>query len=236
MLNPTKNRLACLNKRTSRRSGCATLHLPPKLDTMFVFIQHTFYNHASFSFLQFAILVYIYWLMRQWCSDCRLAYQLRHHYCAKVLTGKQAPITTNNFGVCRRGFLCQHLVSSSHRPRLCRTRRRLYTAKSSCKSQHTHPLYLNPKMDWSNLRGTIAMARTNEPNSATVQFFINTVDNKVLDYVSDSQPGYTVFGQVIADSMGVVDKISAVPTQNEIPVQPQYCYWSCAPTPRADPV
>ena len=66
----------------------------------------------------------------------------------------------------------------------------------------------------SNKRGTIAMARTPDPNSATAQFFINLVDNRNLDYVSDERAetwGYAVFGQVIS-GMDVVDKIKAVPT------------------------
>jgi len=67
----------------------------------------------------------------------------------------------------------------------------------------------------SNLRGTIAMARTAEVNSATAQFFINTKDNgaRGLDH-RDSTPagfGYAVFGKVI-DGMAVVDKIEAVAT------------------------
>ncbi len=60
----------------------------------------------------------------------------------------------------------------------------------------------------SNLRGTIAMARTNDPNSATCQFFINHVDNRRLD---DYGGGYAVFGKVIS-GMDVVDKIANVQT------------------------
>jgi cyclophilin family peptidyl-prolyl cis-trans isomerase len=63
----------------------------------------------------------------------------------------------------------------------------------------------------SNLRGTLAMARTAEPNSATSQFYINVVDNPSLDYKSDAEPGYAVFGKVIA-GLDVVDAISVVPT------------------------
>lgn len=63
-----------------------------------------------------------------------------------------------------------------------------------------------------NNRGSVAMARTGDPNSATSQFFINVVDNPGLDpgYASDGR-GYAVFGQVI-EGMEVVDKIRAVPT------------------------
>ncbi|PIE83722.1 MAG: hypothetical protein CSA09_00265 [Candidatus Contendobacter odensis] len=64
-----------------------------------------------------------------------------------------------------------------------------------------------------NLRGTIAMARTADPHSATAQFFINVKDNAFLDYKSSDRKGwgYTVFGKVV-DGMDVVDKIRQVPT------------------------
>ncbi len=65
----------------------------------------------------------------------------------------------------------------------------------------------------SNLRGTIAMARTADPHSATAQFFINVVDNKFLDYRAPTTRGwgYCVFGRVV-DGMDVVDKIRRIPT------------------------
>jgi len=62
----------------------------------------------------------------------------------------------------------------------------------------------------SNARGTIAMARTMDPNSATAQFYINVVDNKMLD-TRPGRPGYAVFGKVI-EGMQVADAIRAVPT------------------------
>jgi peptidyl-prolyl cis-trans isomerase A (cyclophilin A) len=71
----------------------------------------------------------------------------------------------------------------------------------------------------SNLRGTVAMARLDDPNSATSQFFINTVDNKFLNYSgtdSSRSWGYAVFGRVIR-GMDVVDKIRAVKTDNLTP-------------------
>jgi peptidyl-prolyl cis-trans isomerase A (cyclophilin A) len=66
----------------------------------------------------------------------------------------------------------------------------------------------------SNLLGTVSMARTNDPHSATSQFFINVVDNQRLDYVSAENGftwGYCVFGKVIS-GMDVVDRIKAVET------------------------
>lgn len=64
-----------------------------------------------------------------------------------------------------------------------------------------------------NTRGTVAMARTGEPHSATSQFFVNVVDNKFLDHTGKDQRGwgYAVFGKV-TDGMDVVDKIKEVPT------------------------
>ena len=73
------------------------------------------------------------------------------------------------------------------------------------------PIAIESKNGLSNLRGTLAMARTMDPNSATAQFFINTVDNPRLDYAGDANPGYAVFGKVVA-GMDVVDKIRAVET------------------------
>lgn len=65
----------------------------------------------------------------------------------------------------------------------------------------------------SNTRGTIAMARTGDPHSATAQFFINHGDNSRLDFRSETSRGwgYTVFGTVV-DGMDVVDKIAKLPT------------------------
>ena len=64
-----------------------------------------------------------------------------------------------------------------------------------------------------NVPGTLAMARTGDPNSATAQFFINVADNKFLNFRSaDPQGyGYTVFGKVV-EGMDVVDKIAKAPT------------------------
>ncbi len=77
----------------------------------------------------------------------------------------------------------------------------------------------------SNERGTIAMARTMEPHSASAQFFINVKDNKFLDHRSPTPDGwgYAVFGRVV-DGMDVVDKIKEVATGNagyhqDVPVE-----------------
>lgn len=76
-----------------------------------------------------------------------------------------------------------------------------------------------------NDRGTIAMARTSEPHSASAQFFINTVDNDFLNFRSETTQGwgYAVFGKVI-EGMDVVDQIRAVKTgrsgyHSDVPVE-----------------
>jgi cyclophilin family peptidyl-prolyl cis-trans isomerase len=66
-----------------------------------------------------------------------------------------------------------------------------------------------------NRRGTLAMARTNDPDSATSQFFINLKDNPALDY-GMRNAGYAVFGEV-TEGMDVVDRIAAVPTSARPP-------------------
>lgn len=72
------------------------------------------------------------------------------------------------------------------------------------------PIKLESNNGLTNKRGSIAMARTNVPDSATNQFFINTNDNDFLDYgVRDE--GYAVFGQVIS-GMDIIDKIQLVET------------------------
>jgi peptidyl-prolyl cis-trans isomerase B (cyclophilin B) len=77
-----------------------------------------------------------------------------------------------------------------------------------------------------NLRGTIAMARTPDPNSATAQFFINTVDNAFLNFTAKTPRGwgYCVFGKVV-EGMDVVDAIEKQPTTTkniggDVPVTP----------------
>lgn len=81
---------------------------------------------------------------------------------------------------------------------------------SMIQKQTKAPIKLESNNGLKNTVGTIAMARTNVPDSATSQFFINVVDNSFLDY-SSSNPGYAVFGKVI-EGMDVVNKIKSVKT------------------------
>jgi peptidyl-prolyl cis-trans isomerase A (cyclophilin A) len=86
------------------------------------------------------------------------------------------------------------------------------------------PIALETSGGLKNERGTVAMARTSNPNSATAQFFINVKANPNLDAPRPDGHGYTVFGKVV-DGMGVVDKIRAVSTgsrggQQDVPLTP----------------
>ncbi|MCL1137151.1 peptidylprolyl isomerase [Shewanella pneumatophori] len=80
------------------------------------------------------------------------------------------------------------------------------------------PIVIEADVGISNERGTIAMARTSNPNSATSQFFINVLDNPQLD-ASSSSYGYAVFGKVV-EGIEIVDQINIVDTVDgsEVPV------------------
>lgn len=79
------------------------------------------------------------------------------------------------------------------------------------------PIHNEANNGLSNLRGTLAMARTGDPHSASAQFFVNLVDNQRLDYVSETNWGYCVYGKVVA-GMDIVDKMAAAPTGPQGPL------------------
>jgi peptidyl-prolyl cis-trans isomerase B (cyclophilin B) len=86
------------------------------------------------------------------------------------------------------------------------------------------PIENEAKNGLSNLAGTIAMARTMQPHSATAQFYINVSDNRFLDYPGQDGWGYCVFGRVV-EGMDVVDRIRKVTTgtqqgYQDVPVEP----------------
>ena len=86
------------------------------------------------------------------------------------------------------------------------------------------PIKIESSNGLKNERGSIAMARTSDPNSVTSQFFINTQNNSFLDYPGQDGNGYTVFGKVVA-GMDVVDKMEKVKTgfkgpHGDVPVDP----------------
>jgi len=86
-----------------------------------------------------------------------------------------------------------------------------YTTGMVKKEGQLAPIELESNKGLSNVRGTLAMARTNVFNSATSEFFINVADNTFLDYKNAANPGYAVFGTVV-QGMDVVDAIISEPT------------------------
>lgn len=82
------------------------------------------------------------------------------------------------------------------------------------RSNGNDPIRNEARNGLKNERGTIAMARTSDPDSATSQFFINTVDNPGLDYPNPDGYGYTVFGKVV-EGLDVVDAIESASTSGK---------------------
>lgn len=98
-----------------------------------------------------------------------------------------------------------------------------FTADMQQKTTH-EPIVNEAKNGLKNQRGTVAMARTNDPNSASSQFFINLVNNDYLNYAGPRNPGYAVFGKVV-EGMDVAETIAQVKTTTKdshqnVPVQP----------------
>jgi peptidyl-prolyl cis-trans isomerase B (cyclophilin B) len=90
--------------------------------------------------------------------------------------------------------------------------------ESGMRQKPTHPPIQNEADNKKrNIRGSVAMARTSDPHSATSQFFINLADNDFLNYTASTPEGwgYCVFGQVI-EGMHVVDRIKGVPTGSKL--------------------
>jgi cyclophilin family peptidyl-prolyl cis-trans isomerase len=80
------------------------------------------------------------------------------------------------------------------------------------RNKRTHePIKNEATNGLKNLRGALSMARTNDINSATSQFFVNLIDNDFLDYKGPNNFGYAVFARV-TDGLEAIDKIARVPT------------------------
>jgi peptidyl-prolyl cis-trans isomerase B (cyclophilin B) len=94
-----------------------------------------------------------------------------------------------------------------------------YDQRYERKSTH-EPVENEADNGLKNTRGTVAMARTGDPHSATAQFFVNVVDNAFLDHTAKTAQGwgYTVFGKVI-EGMDVVDRIKGAKTGSQGPFQ-----------------
>ena len=125
------------------------------------------------------------------------------------LNREKAPITVENFmSYVKAGFfdgLCFHRVIRGFM-----IQGGGFTPDGTSKDSGD-PIKIESRNGLKNKAGTIAMARTSDPNSATSQFFINTVDNGNLDYPSFDGHGYTVFGKLVS-GMDVVKKIEGVAT------------------------
>ncbi|MFZ9428440.1 MAG: peptidylprolyl isomerase [Burkholderiaceae bacterium] len=89
------------------------------------------------------------------------------------------------------------------------------TVSPVVKNPTSPAIVLESKTPLRNVKGSIAMARPGAPNSATAQFYINTVDNPSLDYKSDAEPGYAVFGAVTT-GMDVIERLNAVPVRVDL--------------------
>ena len=121
-----------------------------------------------------------------------------------------APISSNNFlGYVSKGFYTSTLFHRVIAGFMIQGGG--FTTGLVKKTGQSAAIELESNKGLSNVRGTLAMARTNEPNSATSEFFINVVDNTFLDYKNAASPGYAVFGKVV-QGMDVVDAIVAQPT------------------------
>ncbi len=121
-----------------------------------------------------------------------------------------APKTVNNFlGYVSRGFYSNTLFHRVIAGFVVQGGG--YTSGMVTKPGALAAIALETPNGLSNLRGTIAMARTTVPNSATSQFYFNVVDNLSLDYKDAANPGYAVFGKIVTGA-GVMDAIAAVHT------------------------
>ena len=122
----------------------------------------------------------------------------------------KAPITTNNFlSYVASGFYKDTLF---HRviPGFV-VQAGGYISGMLKRSSLASPINLETNKGLSNLRGSVGMARTTVPNSATSEFYVNLVDNLSLDYKNSANPGFAVFGTVI-QGMDLVDAIATEPT------------------------
>ena len=125
------------------------------------------------------------------------------------LDEKAAPITTKNFLLyTKEGFYDGTIFHRVIKNFMIQGGG--FTPDMKQKKPH-EPIINEAANGLKNNRGTIAMARTPNPNSATCQFFINHKDNPSLNYMSPTRPGYAVFGKVV-EGMDIVDKIASVST------------------------
>ncbi len=149
----------------------------------------------------------------QWSVDPQITMTTNYGTVVIELQPQQAPVTVANMlAYVNSGFYTDvifHRVMSGFmiQAGLVGVSGNQYFIKSAIYS----PINIESNNGLANLAGTIAMARTTDPNSASAQFFINQVDNAILNYTSVASPGYAVFGKVLS-GMSVVNSISKVTT------------------------
>lgn len=132
----------------------------------------------------------------------------------------QAPVTVNNFlDYVNAGFYRQTIFHRVVKDFVVQgggyTPGATATASPVIKAATSPAIRLESRTALRNVKGTIAMARTNDPNSATSQFYVNTVDNPSLDFKSEADPGYAVFGTVIS-GLDVIERMNAVPVRIDV--------------------
>jgi len=140
------------------------------------------------------------------------------------LNEEAAPITVKNFlRYVEEGFYDGTIFHRVIRTNPAMIQGGGFTVDMKRKVVH-EPIINEARNGLGNERGTIAMARTALPNSATSQFYINHKDNDFLNYVENRNLGYAVFGKVI-EGMETVDKIATVKTatrmgMDDVPIEP----------------
>jgi cyclophilin family peptidyl-prolyl cis-trans isomerase len=129
------------------------------------------------------------------------------------LEREKAPVTVENFlGYVEKGFYDRTIFHRVIQGFMIQGGG--FTAEMKDKPTEA-PIVNEASGGLKNERGTIAMARTNNPDSATSQFFINHKDNANLNYGGPATPGYAAFGRVV-EGMEVVDAIAAVRTTTKM--------------------
>lgn len=128
------------------------------------------------------------------------------------LLPEAAPVTVNNFlRYVSLGFYNDTIFHRLEKSTIGVIQGGIYLSDLTPKTGLAAPIELESNKGLRNIRGTVAMARASDPNSATSQFYFNLTDNPGLDYVPDQAPGYAVFGRVVQGEF-VLDLLSALTT------------------------
>ena len=157
-----------------------------------------------------------------WAEQVKVLMQTNQGDIRLALDKDKAPITVENFVTyAKEGFYDGTIFHRVIKDFMIQGGG--FTPEMEKKDTH-EPIRNEAKNGLKNQRGSIAMARTSDPHSATAQFFINLKDNAFLDYPSQDGWGYAVFGEV-TEGMEVVDKIAEQPTgmkyrMGDVPLTP----------------